>query len=178
MIQLSTKIVNMRWRFLGTVKRIINTERKLLRDDKIANEYNQIIEGYINKGYVKGLEKDPETESKKLYLSHFAVIKPDKETIKTRIIFDASAVQDGTSLNNIIYQGSKLQRDLVNMLLRFKRDPLAIVGDISEMYLQIKRKENRSCLDFFSANLMRQSPVIHEFTRIMFAMNIAPFEVH
>ena len=120
----------------------MNTERKLLPDDKIANEYNQIIEGYINKGYVKGLEKDPETESKKLYLSHFAVIKPDKETINTRIIFDTSAVQDGTSLNNIIYQGSKLQRDLVNMLLRFKRDPLAIVGDISETYLQIKRKEN------------------------------------
>ena len=47
------------------VKRMMNTERKLLRNDKIANEYNQIIEGYINKGYVNILEKDPETESKK-----------------------------------------------------------------------------------------------------------------
>ena len=47
------------------VKRMMNTERKLLRDDKTANECNQIIEGYINKGYVKFLEKDPETESKK-----------------------------------------------------------------------------------------------------------------
>ena len=41
--------------------------------------------------YVKILEKDPESESKKLYLPHFVVIKPDKETTKTRIIFDASA---------------------------------------------------------------------------------------
>ena len=47
------------------VKRMMNTERKLLRDDKIANEYNQIIEGHINKGYVNILEKGPETESKK-----------------------------------------------------------------------------------------------------------------
>ena len=114
------------------VKRMMKTERKLLRDVKTANEYNQIIEGYINKGHVKILEKDPESESKKWHLPHFAVIKPDKETTKTRIIFDASAAQDGTSLNNFIYQGPKLQIDLVNMLLRFRRYPNAIVGDISE----------------------------------------------
>ena len=62
------------------VKRMMNTERKLYRDVKTANEYDQIIEGYINKGYVKILEKDPESESKKCYLPHFAVIEPDKET--------------------------------------------------------------------------------------------------
>ena len=84
------------------VKRIMNTERKLLRDDEIATEYNQIIEGYTNKGYVKILEKDPEIERKKWYLPHFVVIKPDKETTKTRIIFDASPAQDGASLNGII----------------------------------------------------------------------------
>ena len=82
---------------------MMNTERKLLWYDKIANKYNQIIEGYINKGYAKILEKGPETESKKWYLLHFAVIKPDKERIKTRIIFDASAAQDGASSNDIIY---------------------------------------------------------------------------
>ena len=47
------------------VKRIMNSERKLLQGDKIANKHNQIIEGFINKGYVKILKKDPEAESKK-----------------------------------------------------------------------------------------------------------------
>ena len=145
------------------VKRMMNTERKLLRDVKTANEYNLIIEGYINKGYVKILEKDPESESKKWYLPHFAVIKPDKETTKTRIIFDASAAQDGTSLNNFIYQGPKLQRDLVNVLLRFRRYPIAIVGDISEMYLQVKiKEEDQSMFRFLWHYLNEKSPVIHE----------------
>ena len=63
-------------------KRMMNMERKLLWDDKIANEYNRIIEGYINKGYVKILKKDPGTENKKWFLLNFAVIKPDKETNK------------------------------------------------------------------------------------------------
>ena len=123
------------------VKRMTKTERKLLWDVKTANEYNQTTEGYVNKGYVKILGKDPEIESKKWYLPHFAVIKADKETTTTRIIFDASAAQDGTSLNNFIYQGPKLQRDLLNVLLRFRRYQTAIVGDISEMNLQVKIKE-------------------------------------
>ena len=63
-------------------KRMINMETKLLWDDKTANEYNQIIEGYISKGYVKILKKDPETENKKWFLPNFAVIKPDKEMNK------------------------------------------------------------------------------------------------
>ena len=83
-------------------------KRKLLLGDKIANECNQIIECYINKGYAKILEKDLETESKKLYLPHFPVIKPDQEITKTKIVFDTSAAQDGTSLKNIKYQGPKL----------------------------------------------------------------------
>ena len=147
---------------------MMNTEKKLLRDDKIANEHNQITEGYMNEGYVKTVEKDPETESKKWYLPHFAVIKPDKET-KTRIIFYASAAQ---MVHEIIYQGTKLQRDLVNVLLRFRGYPVAIFGDTSEMFLQVKiKEEDRSMFGFLWHYLdEKKSPVIHEFIRIMFGM--------
>ena len=65
------------------VKRMMNTERTLLQDYKIANKYNQITEGYINKDYVKILEKDPETENKKWHLPHFAVIKPNTAEYKS-----------------------------------------------------------------------------------------------
>ena len=161
------------------VKRLMSTERKLSRDEKLANEYNQIIEGYINKGYVRVLEKEPENENKKWYLPHFAVIKSEKETTKTRLVFDTSAAQNGISLNDIIYQGPKLQRDLVNVLMRFRRYPVAIVGDISEMYLQVKiKKEDRSMFRFLWRYLnTKKSPVVHEFSSFMFRMNAAPFAV-
>ena len=71
------------------VKRMMKTERKLFRDDEIVNNDSQIIEGYIKKGYVKVLLKDHETKSKEWYLPPLVGIKPDKETTKTRIIFDA-----------------------------------------------------------------------------------------
>ena len=125
------------------------------------------------------LERAPENEKKKWYLPHFAVIKPDKETTKTRIVFDASAAQDGISLNDIIHQGSKLQRDLVRILMRFRRYLVAITGDISEMYLQVKvKEEDRSLFRFLWRYLdEKKSPVIHEFTRIVFGMNAAPFAI-
>ena len=109
----------------------------------------------------------------------FAVIKSDKETTRTRIVFDASAALNGISLNDIIHQGPKLQRDLVNVLMRFRRYPVAIIGDISEMYLQVKvKEEDRSLFRFLWRYLdEKKFPVIHEFTSIMFGMNAAPFAV-
>ena len=35
-----------------------------------------------------------------------------------------------------IHQGSKLQRELPDVLLRFRRNPLALMCDIAEMYLK------------------------------------------
>ena len=65
------------------------------------------------------------------------MIRPDKETTKTRIVFDASAKCNGVSLNDVIHQGPKLQQDLFDVLLRFRRYQVAVVCDIAEMYLRI-----------------------------------------
>ena len=67
----------------------------------------------------------------------------------------------------------------MNVSLRLRRYPVEIVGDISEMYLQVKIKvEGRSMFVFPWRYLdEKKSPVIHEFTRIMFGMNAAPFKV-
>ena len=85
------------------------------------------------------MRKVPETElsKSKWYLPHFPVLRPDKDTTKTRIVFDDSAKYEGMSLNDRIHQVPKLQRDLSDVLLRFRCFPVAIVCDIAEMYLRI-----------------------------------------
>ena len=37
----------------------------------------------------------------------------------------------------MIHSGPKLQKDLVDVLIRFRHHPVALVGDISEMFLQV-----------------------------------------
>ena len=59
----------------------------------------------------------------------------DKTTTKVRIVFDCSAKMDGVSLNDVICAGPKLQKDLFDVLIRFRRNPVALACDIKEMYL-------------------------------------------
>ena len=58
------------------------------------------------------------------------MLRPDKETTKTRIVFKAAAKFEEMSLNDQIYQGPKLQRELFDVLLSLRRLPIAIVCDI------------------------------------------------
>ena len=84
-----------------TLKRLQNTEKRLHKPPNIRQAYSDIIKQYVAKGYVR---KVPEKESykSKWYLPYFPVLRPDKDTTKIRIVFDASAKCPGTSLNDAI----------------------------------------------------------------------------
>ena len=70
-------------------------------------------------------------------MSHFPVARSDESTTKVKIVFNGTARYVGKSLNDVIQPGPKLQQDLVDVLLRFRRYPVALVCDITEMYLRI-----------------------------------------
>ncbi|XP_067025739.1 uncharacterized protein [Acropora muricata] len=93
-------------------------------------------------------------------------------TPKTKIVFDASAKFQGTSLNEELYANS-----LFDVLLRFRRFPLAVACDVSEMYLQIRIPiEDHSKFRFLWRNLeVDRKPAIYEFERVVFSDASAPF---
>ena len=70
------------------------------------------------------------------------MLRPDKSTTKTRIVFDASAKFDCMKLNDIVLHGPKPQNGLFAVLLRLRRDPVALMFDLKEMYLQINLQQN------------------------------------
>jgi hypothetical protein len=118
-------------------KRLENTEKRLLRLKNVGEEYEKIILAYQQQGYIRKVESSKESipEGKVWYLSHFPVIRPDEVRTKTRIVFYASAKFRETSLNDLILPGPKLQNNLFDVLMRFRRYPVAVVCDIKEMYL-------------------------------------------
>ena len=69
---------------------------------------------------------DSEKSKTTWYLPHFAVVRKDKHSTNTRIVFDASAKYCGISLNDAIYQGPKLQPGLLEVLICFRRYPVAL----------------------------------------------------
>ena len=67
--------------------------------------YDEVIDQYLDKGYIRKVPASEKQPDSKWYLSHFAILKPNKATTKIRIVFDASANYERTSLNDMIYSG-------------------------------------------------------------------------
>ena len=138
--------------------------------------YSEGINQYIKKRYTRKVG-DHEKNALKWYLPHFPVIIPDKETTKTRIVFDASGKCNGVSLNDVIHQGPKLQQDLFDVLLRFRRYKVAVVCDIAEMDLRIGiGTEDKPYHRFlWRENTQDRSPDVYEFDHVVFGINSSPF---
>lgn len=117
------------------LSRLCNMENKLKKDCALGTEYSRVIKGYVEKGYLRRVEPDEPSPPEVWYLPHFPVVRMDKTTTKVRIVFDCSAKTDGVSLNDVICAGPKLQKDLFDVLIRFRRNPVALACDIKEMYL-------------------------------------------
>lgn len=159
------------------LSRLTNLEKSLQRKNPtITQSYNEIIQDYEKKNYIRKLP-DPKIEENQWFLPHFPVVREDKATTKVRVVFDAAAKLKGTSLNDIVLSGPKLQREVVDVLVRFRRAPVALTADISEMFLQVGLKEeDRRYHRFLWRNFKSsQDPDVYKFLRLPFGNTASPF---
>jgi hypothetical protein len=160
------------------LSRLKGTEKKLNKMPIVKQEYQATIEQYLQKGYIRKVTCEENTHTEvhmKWYLPHFPVVRLDKDSTKVRIVFDASAKIKGVSLNDFIHEGPKLQNELFNVILRFRKHPVAVICDISEMYLQIGlRPEDRPFHRFLWKSEITP-PEVYEFNRVVFGVNASPF---
>ena len=89
---------------------------------------------------------------------------------------DAAVTYNGLSLNETIYQRQKLQNNLFDVLLRLRKNKIALSCHISEMFLQIEIAEEHSRYHrFLWRELESNVPTIFEFMRVVFGINSLPF---
>ncbi len=106
------------------------------------------------------------------------VFRLNKSTTKVRIVFDCSAKCEGVSLNDEIHACLKLQQDLFDVLLRFRRNPVAVACYVKEMYLQIAIEEqDRPYFRMLWRDLNPdQEPKVYELSRVVSGKNSAQME--
>ena len=75
------------------------------------------------------------------YISHHAVLRPESNSTPVRIVFNSSAVFQGHRLNDYWMKGPDLLNDLFGVVLRFRENEVAFIGDISKMYHRIRIPE-------------------------------------
>ncbi|XP_044751719.1 uncharacterized protein LOC123311714 [Coccinella septempunctata] len=115
-------------------------EKKFEKDEKLEAMYKEFMWEYIE---LKHMTPANQTTSTRYYIPHQAVIKEDRETTKLRVVFDASQKSStGIILNDILHTGPKLQQDLLDILLRWRKYEIALTADVEKMYWQVKLHED------------------------------------
>lgn len=157
--------------------RLQKTEKRLQKTSSVTIAYKEVIQKYLEKGYIRKVDTEEATPEQVWYLPHFPVVRSDRATTKCRIVFDASAKYKGISLNDAINQGPKLQNDLCHILHRFRRDRVAVICDVAEMYLQVELlPQDRPYHRFLWRDLdLSRKPDVYEFNRVVFGVNSSPF---
>ena len=98
-------------------------------------------------------------------------------TSKVRIVFDASAKNDGPSLNECFYKGPQLTSLVFGILIRFRSFTIALTSVIEKAFLQISINENdRDYLRFlWFDDVFSDSPKVirNRFARVIFEFSIS-----
>ncbi|KAF0754056.1 Uncharacterized protein FWK35_00018224 [Aphis craccivora] len=153
-------------------KRFEHLERKLEQNEKLGVAYREFMAEYEALGHMT-IAQSPG----RYVIPHHAVWKQGIIHNKLRVEFDASARCDsGQSLNDALYVGPKLQRDIVDVLLGFRLYRFAFSSDICKMYRQILvNAEYRQ----YQHILWRASPIdaLKEYAlnTVTYGVNSAPF---
>ncbi|XP_071122566.1 uncharacterized protein [Mytilus edulis] len=124
------------------VQRVNSLERSLRMN---PNKKEHILE-FMNKMFVnKHAEKAPNLPigNECWYLPFFGVYHPKKPG-KVRIVFDSSAKFSGTSLNDVLIKGPDLTNNLLGVLLRFRKEAVAVTADVEQMFYNFKVTDSHS----------------------------------
>ena len=98
-------------------RRLQQVEKKLKMDRNLANVYQGVIDDYLKKEYIRVVPTSEPRPDSEWFLPHFPVVRPDRETTKVRIVFDASAKLNEKSLNTEALPGPKLQSSIFDILV-------------------------------------------------------------
>lgn len=131
-------------------QRLLSLKRKFLSNEQFYEEYTKYLYKVISKGYA---EKVPSQQLDRgsgnvWYIPHHGVYHPRKRTL--RVVFVCGAAFKGMSLNHQLLQGPNLTSTLLGVLLRFRQEPVVVMGNIQSMFHQVKlTEEDRDFLRFF-----------------------------
>ena len=148
---------------------------RLDKNPELYDSYHSVFEEYKNLGIIEEIPlHDIVNQNPIYYMIHFPVIKEFSST-KIRPVFNCSASSyNGISLNDCLESGPSLNPDLCEIILRYRRYPIAVSSDITKAFLQISVvEEDRDVHRFLLKN---DDDIKHyRFRRVPFGNTSSPF---
>ncbi|MCG8034488.1 MAG: DUF1759 domain-containing protein [Candidatus Thiodiazotropha taylori] len=165
---------------VGRLKSVVS---KLRKQPELLQKYHSVLEDQLKKGVIETIE-DRGGGTLKHYLPHHAVVNFSKLTTKLRIVYDASAKtrSSNKSLNECLYRGPVLLKNLCGILMRFRLHRTALVADIEKAFLQIGLQRSQRDVTRFLWLKDIDSPRMdcdniqeYRFCRVPFGVVSSPF---
>ncbi|XP_055605435.1 uncharacterized protein LOC129753627 [Uranotaenia lowii] len=155
------------------LRRLKVMEKKMDADPEFADQYCNKIEDYLQKGYARKLTGPELLETPNTwYLPHFSVCSAKK----FRLVMDAKAKSNGFSLNDLLLKGPDLVPPLIAVLMRGRRNKIAFMADIQEMFHQVRiRPEDQNSQRFFWRGMERKkAPDVYVMQAMIFGAVSSP----
>jgi len=132
------------------LKRLKQLKCRLENNSSYRQDYESFMQEIIDRGYCEKVTDGHQYRfGAKWFIPHHGVYHPKKPG-KIRVVFDCSAKYRGISLNDTLLQGPDMTNDLLGVLCRFRKEPIAISCDIEKMFYQFYvNQEHRDYLSFF-----------------------------
>ena len=125
-------------------KRLVSLRRMLEKKPGMKVHFTEFMQKMLDNGHAE-LAPPLKEGAECWYLPTFGVYHPQKPN-QIRVVFDSSAQCDGISLNEVLLSGPDLNNSLIGVLLRFRREPVAVTADIRQMFYCFVVRED--CRDF------------------------------
>ncbi len=127
--------------------RFVSLQRSLEKRPKMKVDFLEFMEKMFEKAHAE-VAPPVQPGQECWYLPLFGVYHPRKPD-RIRVVFDSSASYEGVSLNDILLTGPDLNNSLLGVLMRFRKEQVAITADIEHMFhCFLVKEDHRDFLRF------------------------------
>ena len=109
-------------------------KRKMERNPDFRDHYIEFMNENIQLNFCEEVPLNEINDRPAWYIPHHGVYHKVKN--KIRVVYDCSARYKGRSLNDCLLTGPDMINNLTGVLLRFRKDYVALQGDIKKMFPQ------------------------------------------
>ena len=150
-------------------KRANYLKRRFMKNKEFFEDYQKFMSDILQKGYAR-VASEIQPYGNPWYIPYRCISHPSKPG-KIRMMFDCSAEFNGRSISKELLSGPDLINQLVGVLIVFRQEQVAVIGDTESMFYQVwVSEEHISLLRFlwWKDGDLNNPPIDHEMGRHVF----------
>ncbi|XP_024118967.1 uncharacterized protein LOC112140289 [Oryzias melastigma] len=129
------------------VNRVLSLKKLFKRNPKMQEQYFAFMDKLLQNGHAE-VAPPLEDNEECWFLPTFGVYHSKKPN-QIRVVFDSSSQYQGICLNDVLLTGPDLNNTLIGVLLRFRKEKVAVLADIQQMFYCFEvRESHRNFLRF------------------------------